>query len=255
MKGVARFAAVVVERAGELASMDVRVAPNTRRQFYLVDGHRTRGYVALRAGDIDVLSFQRVSSAGMLAHTERAGFEPIYRVASGALAAILARDELALVLVSVAVQTTGESQRPVEIRSFVAGITAHLTMFAHQRVLGLGVVECGANLDLRNLLPRGGCMAGLAGSFECTMMGVGMAIGASAEGHPCESHHLRVRGLPLVALLAGDLRMCPLKREPCARVVEMRHLPVVKNVAASAVIAEMASVRVYVTGETVPRQP
>lgn len=121
--GMARFAAIVVRWASELASMDVCVTVFASRPFdfihrahhgygaYTHDGGRHGGNVALRAGDVQVLTFEGIGGGGVLAHTEGAGFESVHRVTRRAIAAIPARHKLALVRVRVAVQAAVEGQR------------------------------------------------------------------------------------------------------------------------------------------------
>lgn len=108
LHAMACLTAAIMGRAGELAAMDVGVAVLAGCQLDFIHRHHTRGDVALRASDFQVLALQRVGGAGVFAHSEGGGFESLHGMTRCALAAILTRHELALVLIRVAVQATAE---------------------------------------------------------------------------------------------------------------------------------------------------
>lgn len=60
LNGMARFAAILVSRTGELAIMLVLMAIEARRKFHLVDGVSCCRNVAFRARHADVLAFERI---------------------------------------------------------------------------------------------------------------------------------------------------------------------------------------------------
>ena len=267
VNGMATFAVIIVRWASELASMDVGVAVRAGRPFYFIhrahhgygaythDGGRHGGNVALRAGDVQVLAFERIDGGGVLAHTEGAGLEPVHRVTRRAIAPIPARSELALMRVRVAVQATREGQGLVEVRPLMAGSARHFGVFAQQRILGLGVVKHAPDLGRRNLLPGECRVAGFARGLERAVVRIGVAIRALAERDPHKTQQLRIARLRLVTPLAKNPRVRARQREACARVVKPRHrLPVVEAMAPRAVLAKLALVRVFMTGEAVPRQ-
>lgn len=128
-------------------------------------------------------------------------------------------------------------------------------VLAQQGVFGPGVIKHCPNLDLRNLLPRDGRVAGLTSRLEGAVVGVGMTIGTSAKRDPRVTQQLRIVCLRLVTLLTRDPRVRARQREARARVIKPRHgLPVVEVMAPRAVLAELALVRVLMTGEAVPRE-
>ncbi len=196
MHGMARFAAVVVRRAGELTPMDVRVTVLAGRpldhKHSVHHGYgacsrcyrRHGGNVALHTGDVQVFALERIGSRGVFAHPENAGLKPVHRVTGRAVAPLAPRRELPLVRVRVAVQTTAEGQGLIEIRALVASRALHFGVLAQEWILRLGVVEYRPDLYLWNLFPGDRRVAGLTGGFERTVVRVGMAIGASAASNP-----------------------------------------------------------------------
>ncbi len=267
LHGMAPFAVIVVGRARKLASMDVRVtilAGRPRDLVYRVDhgygaypdhAARHRGNVALRAGHIQVPALEGIGGGGVLAYPKAAGFEPLHRVARRAVAAVPPRHELPLVRVRVAVLATVEGQWLAEIRPLVTGVAPNLGVLTQQRVPGSRVVKHRPELDLRNLFPGCGVVAGLTGSLERSVVRIRVAIRALAERDPRKTQQLRIARFRLVTLLAKNPRVRARQREACARVVEARRaLPVVGVMAARAVLAELSLMRVLMTGEAVRRE-
>lgn len=154
-------------------------------------------------------------------------------------------------IVSVAIHTLREEQRPLEVATGVTLHAIHARMFSEQRIFGLGMIEVLADRSHRNLLPAPGVMAGLAALRKASPVRVAMAIRALIEGDSDVARF--VVGSGCVTFLAGYVRMQSGQRVSGLEVIELsdRHcLPVVVIVALQAIRTQASFVFVLVAGDT-----
>ena len=138
---VALLAAVQVGRRGELSLVLVFVAVPAARELDLVQRVSALGDVTLRALHGGVLGFERVSGRRVLFHAKFRRFESFHGVTRGAFPTISPLDELAFMLVLMAIHALLEGDRLLEIAAPMALQAIDTLVFPDQRVLGLGVVK------------------------------------------------------------------------------------------------------------------
>jgi len=174
-------------------------------------------------------------------------------VALRALALADARLELTLVGIGVmAIRALCEGQGLIEIASCVALGAADFHVHSEQWVFCLRVIELHRSV---HFFPAGRRMAGFAGSFECALVWVRVAIDAGIEFDSCKLHRLVGAGGEM-ALLAGHLGVHSGQRIFCFGMVELLCvLPVGDVVTALAVGAKLAFVDVLMAGRAFLRKP
>ena len=170
-----------------------------------------------------------------------------------ALALADARLELTLVGIGVmTIRALCEGQGLIEIASCVALGAANFHVHSQERVLCFRVIELHRRI---HFFPAGSGMAGFAGSFECALVRVRMAIDAGIEFDSGKFHRL-VRAGGEMALLAGYLGVHSGQRIFCFGMVELLCvLPVGDVVTALAVGAKLAFVDVLMAGRAFLRKP
>jgi len=139
---MAAIAFIQQRRACELRAVSVLVAINAQRKFDFELRGRAGRDVALRAGDLRVGAFQRVSAGCMFLDGERRGLPAFHRVAAFALAAIFSLQELAAVRIRlVAVCAQRVRHRLLEVAALVTFGAVHAFVFSAKREAGLVVIE------------------------------------------------------------------------------------------------------------------
>ena len=207
---MAALAAIVPRCPRELSLVDVGVAVPALRRLDFVKGVEPLGDMALLASHRAVLSFQGIGCVLVQGHRKGGGFEALNGVARGALTAIFAGIELPMVRVVVmAIQAFLKGNGPVQIPSQVAQFAAHPRMFSQQGILCGGMVKSLTHRRRGNLFPSRRGMAGLACRLKNAMMDVGVAIIAGIESEANVFDDLRMFGLRLMALLAGQTPVLP----------------------------------------------
>ncbi len=123
-------------------------------------------------------------------------------------------------------------------------------MFSNQRVRRLRVIELRSR---RRGFPCRSRVATLAGLLEESSMRIGVTGRALLEGNARIFHGLVRHG---VALLAGDLNVCPRQWEPGFCVIELScYFPIGRAVTTLAFAAKAPLVLVFVTADAGPREP
>ena len=248
---VAILAAILIRRGSELLVVGVLVTIGADDEFHFVDGVFAGRCVALLARDGRVLSLQRIVRGGVFFHAKLRRLPAVHGVALRALPLAGPGLKLALMRIgSMAIRAPGELQRLLEI-SFGMAITAtHLQMHPQQRVLCFRMVELRRHVDL---LPAACRVTGFAGSFEGSLMRVGVTVDAGIELDPRKLYGLfGARGE--VALFAGHLRVHPRQGIFRFGMIELLGLlPVRDIVAALAIRAELAFMDIPVAGDAVFR--
>ena len=163
------------------------------------------------------------------------------------------RLELPLVRIGcVAIRALGESDGAFEISPGMAIAATHLQVHSGQRKFRFRMVELDGQVV--HLLPPAGRMAGFARGLEGSLVRIRMAGRAGIELESGELYSL-VRPGWQVAFSAGNLRVHASQRIFCLRMIELLGLfPVRKIVAARAIVAKLAFVRIGVAGNAICRK-
>ena len=203
---MALLTTVEVGGGRELPLVFVLVTVEAAREFHLVKRFSTLGDVALRTLHGRMLGLKGIRRCRMLLHTELGGFESLHRVASGAFPSVRALDELALVLISMAVHAALESNRLLEIAGAVALHAINALVLAHQRILGFRVIKILVERGTHHPLPTGSVVATLAALLGKTpAVRISVAIQTFCKRQPHVPRLIVCSGS--VALLAGHLGM------------------------------------------------
>jgi hypothetical protein len=249
---MARLAAIVVRRAGELAVVRIPMTVRAVREFHFVDRVAARGKMALRAFHTRVSAFQRILGTRMFLHAEQGWLPTVHCMTLGAFTFSCTLDELPLMDVYVTVPAVGEGQRFLKIAADVTRGAADRGVFAEQRISCFCVIKTEAR---KQFLPTCRSVTGLATLWrERPFVRIYVTVNAGAEFHVSESGW-SARFIRLVALFAGHLDVHSRQRIARFRVVELlRRFPVVDVVTALAIVSQLALVRVRVAGKAVLRQ-
>jgi len=155
--------------------------------------------------------------------------------------------ELSFVIVLMAVGALGKRQLLLEVAFEVARFAFHRLVFAHQRILGLGMVEVVVQTGVRYALPAARVMArGATLVLEAALVWIGVAVVALTERQASVSRGAAcVRS---VALFALHLLVQAGQRVTCLVVIELPFciFPVDKVVALQAILPKAAIVKVLV---------
>ena len=149
---------------------------------------------------------------------EGGGLPPVNGMTGRAFPTVVAVDELAFVLILVAIHALVVRHRGLEVRLLMALIAGHAIMFAEQRKLGLAVIE-GAVRDF-HAMPAVSVVAGFAARGEGAAMGVLMATGTRREIQALILKDLGIGLAGFVALGAFEGVVLAGEREFGGRVVE-----------------------------------
>lgn len=183
IQGVALLTAVQIRRRCELSLVFVFVAVEATGKLDLIKRFFPFGDMALRTGHAGVFGLERVSRGRVLFDPELCGLESFHGVAGRALSTVGTLEELAAVLIVVAIHAALESQRLLEIAAAVTLQAIHALMFAQQRVLGFGVIEALVEGGGCDPFPAGGVVARLTALLgERSVMRIGVAVGALGKG-------------------------------------------------------------------------
>lgn len=180
---VATLTRVEVRRCNKLAGMLIAVAISAMLELDLEQRVFALGSVALIALHGGVLPLQRISRRRVVFHRELSGLEALHRMAGGALAASGPLGELPVVRIGlVTINTPLEGQRLLEVSAGVALHAFNRGVLAQQGIPGLRVIEALADRSNGNLFPSSGGVAGLAALDKTSVVRIGVAIRALAEG-------------------------------------------------------------------------
>lgn len=117
---MARLAAIVVRRPGELAIVGILMTVRAVRELHLVDRLAGRGKMALRAFHARVPAFQRILGTRMFLHAEKGWLPTVHRMTLGAFTFSCTPGKLPLVDVHVTVSAVSEGQRFFKIAADMA---------------------------------------------------------------------------------------------------------------------------------------
>ena len=202
---MATITSVEVRRRDKLAGMLILVAIGAMLELDLEQRVFALGNMALIALHGGVFPFQRVSRRRVVVHRELGGLEALYRMARGALTTSGALGELPVVRIRlVTIHALLEGQRLLEVSASVALHTLYRRVLAQQGILGLRVIESLVDRFGGNLLPPDGVVAGLAALDETSVVRIGVAIRALAEGDAgVAGLSVRPRGVTFLASHLG----------------------------------------------------
>jgi hypothetical protein len=194
---VAVLATIEVRFRRELSAVRVLVAVAALPTLDSILRVGTRRQVAFGAIDFAVSAPQRISGFLMAAQRKQRGFEALFVVTRGTIAAVGAPPKLALVGIrGMAIDTAIVCNRLAEFCAVVAFGARHLAVLADERKIRRGVIEAS---DLRSGLPVHGRMARFARLPERSLVRIAMALGT---GIAVLRHVACVRTRPFRARMA-----------------------------------------------------
>jgi hypothetical protein len=195
----------------------------------------TLGDMALVAFHFGVAAFERIHRRGMFLGAKRGGLESIHGMTDGAIFVAGAREELATVVIRMAIGARRMCHRRLEITAGVAFATGYAAVFSEKWERRLGVVKA---FELGHSRPVRCVVARLAGAFKAALVRIRVAASACGEG---ETGIFDVRfGIShrSVAFRAGHRRVRSRQRELRSSVFESgSRLPRIRGVALCAVRA------------------
>ena len=247
-----RFATVQAGRACELGFVNILVAVlalglgDLEKSVFVL---RALWQVALIASHGDVAAFERIFCGCMILDGKGRRFPAIYGMAGGAFAAIGTSAELTLVGIFVAIRALRKWYLRLEVPVLVTIFASDSFVLAEQGVFRFRVVE---SLEPVDLFPVRGVMTGLAGLGKAALMRIRVARCAFGEREASVLHVRFHIGDRWMTLRAGGFFVSPRKGIFSFRVIKERSgLPRVRCVAPSAILAELAAVRVLVAAGAV----
>ena len=247
------FATILIRLGDELPLVHVLMAGNALCLLNPKDGVFTLGNVALLAFHFNMPAFEWIHARGMFLNTKGGGFEPVHCVTTRTFCTSDARQELAAVIVGMAIHAFGKCDRRLEIAFVVAVAASYTAVFSEKRISCLGMIKA---LKLGHPFPVRCAVARLARAFESALMRIGVAARASGEGKPCV---LDVRfGISDsgVAFRAGHRNMRSRQRVFRNRVIKAGcRLPTFGAMASLAVGAELFAVLILVAAGARAREP
>lgn len=178
---MALFAAILIGCPGKLTFVNVLVATAALRLRNTKYGVLALWNVALVAFHFGMSALEWVAGGGVFLDSKRGGLEPIHRVASSAIPAASARQELTFVVIGMAIRALPVCYRRLEIALIVTVAASYAAVLSDQRISGLRMIE---SLKLCHLRPFRCVVARLACPFETAFVRIAMAGGASGEGEP-----------------------------------------------------------------------
>jgi hypothetical protein len=176
---VALFAAIFIGCCRELAPVHVFMAGNALRLRNPKQRVLAFRDMTLFAFDFRMTALERIHARGMFLDAKRGGLESVQRVTNSTISTTGARQELAPVVVGMAIGALRKRDRRLEISLVVAVAASYGAVFSEKRISRLGVIEA---LELRDLLPVRCVVAGLACAFERAFVGIGVTAGTRGEG-------------------------------------------------------------------------
>jgi len=182
---VALFAAILIGRGSELASVHVLMAGDALRLRNLKQRVLALGNMALFAFHLGVAALEWIHARGMLLDAKTGRLEPVERVTNGAIFESDACQELAAVVIGMAIRALRKRDRRLEIPLVVAVAASYGAVFSDKRIISLVVIE---PFKLCHLFPVRCVVARLAGSLERTLVRIGMTAGARGKGKPRVFH-------------------------------------------------------------------